>query len=56
MNSSLFFWHYRVLAFHVTNFASPSAWHSFPLFPRVLAPDDLAGMQAVSSLISPRTT
>ena len=40
-------------AFHSTTFASPSAWHSFPLFSRFLAINDLAWMSAVFSLSLP---
>ena len=41
-------------AFHWTTFASPPAWHSFPLISRVLSTDDLAWMSSIFSFISPR--
>ena len=47
---------FKMELFHSTIFAPPSAWHSFPLFSRALAIDDLAWMSAVFSSISPRTT
>ena len=43
---------YRDGAFHVTTIASPSAWHSFPLCPRVLATNDLAWISAVFVVIT----
>ena len=50
------FVHYRVSAFHVTTFASPSAGHFFPISSRVLAITDLAWMSAAFLSVSPRTT
>ena len=49
LNRSLaIFVHCQDGAFHATTFSSPSAWHSFPFCPTVLAIDDLAWMSAVS--------
>ena len=45
------FWQYRVVVFHVTTFASPSAWHFFPNSSRVLA-----WMLAAFLSVSSRTT
>ena len=47
---------YQDGAFHVTTFASPSAWHSFPFSPRALAINGLAWMLTAVLSISPRTT
>ena len=41
-------------AFHWTTFASPPAWHSFPLFYRFLAINYLAWMSSIFSFIWPR--
>ena len=47
------FWHYRVLVFHLTIPASPSAWHFFPILSRVLAINNLAWMLAAVLSVSP---
>ena len=47
---------YRGQAFHLKTFASPSAWHAFPLTSRALVIDDLTWMKAVFSLVSTQTT
>ena len=48
--------HYRVEGFRVTTYASPSAWHFFPISSRVLAMNYLAWMSAAFLSVSPRTT
>ena len=47
---------YRVLAFHVTTFISPSAWYFFPISFKVLAINDLAWMLPAVLSVSTRTT
>ena len=50
------FLHYRVHVFQATTFASPSAWHFFPISSRVLAINNLAWMLTVLLSVSPKTT
>ena len=42
IDSPQFSWVFKMELFHLTTFASPSAWHAFPSISIALAMDDLA--------------